>query len=63
MSKSDAQWWELAQKGIVQEVKRDKAAIKDIEMLLMTMIKEIEKEIMSFYAKYANREGLNIKRS
>ena len=61
MSQSDAQWWELAQKGIVQEVKRDKAAIKDIEMLLMTMIKEIEKEIMSFYAKYANHEGLNIK--
>ena len=34
----------ISSKGIVQEVKRDKAAIKDIEMLLMTMIKEIEKK-------------------
>ncbi|HDH5621794.1 TPA: minor capsid protein [Staphylococcus aureus] len=61
MKKINKQWWELAQNGIIEEVKQDKIAVKEIELLISVMIAEIEKEILSFYTKYASYEGIDVK--
>ncbi|MBH4891033.1 phage head morphogenesis protein, partial [Staphylococcus aureus] len=34
MKKINKQWWELAQNGIIEEVKQDKIAVKEIELLI-----------------------------
>lgn len=53
---------ELAQNGIIEEVKQDKIAVKEIELLISVMIAEIEKKSCPFILNTLLMKALTSKR-
>ncbi|MCE5058180.1 minor capsid protein [Mammaliicoccus sciuri] len=61
MAKNTADYWRRrAERIINEEAKSDKEVMERVREITSTMIQDIEKEILAFYAKYATKEGISL---
>lgn len=61
MANNQDYWIERARRAIQEESKLDAEVLERVRQIISMVIQDIEKEIYTFYAKYASKEGLSIK--
>lgn len=60
MASNQEYWIERARRMIEEESKLDAEVLERVRKILSMVIQDIEKEIYTFYAKYASKEGVTI---
>lgn len=60
MASNQEYWIERARRVIEEESKLDAEVFERVRQIISMVIQDIEKEIYTFYAKYASKEGLSI---
>ncbi|HEC2155322.1 minor capsid protein [Staphylococcus delphini] len=60
MANNQDYWTERARRMIEEESKLDAEVLERVRQIISMIIQDIEKEIYTFYAKYASKEGVTI---
>ncbi|WP_194745912.1 minor capsid protein [Staphylococcus chromogenes] len=60
MANNQDYWIERARRTIEEESKLDAEVLEHVRQIISMIIQDIEKEIYTFYAKYASKEGVTI---
>ncbi|HEC2158287.1 TPA: minor capsid protein [Staphylococcus delphini] len=60
MANNQDYWIERARRMIEEESKLDAEVLERVRQIISMIIQDIEKEIYTFYAKYASKEGVTI---
>lgn len=60
MANNQDYWIERARRTIEEESKLDAEVLERVRQIISMIIQDIEKEIYTFYAKYASKEGVTI---
>lgn len=60
MSKSSDYWRKREEEWLAQIRKSEKAQVEEVQAIYDYMLDQIEKEINSFFEKYAAKEGISM---